>query len=108
MATVSARHAGDDIVAKETALFITSADLPANTDTGYDDDNYPASPAVTYYFSIEKTGQDSLVSQVFTPSADDGVGEWNDVIIPATGTWTLHARKTADDSSVANTTLTVV
>lgn len=108
MATVSARHGGDDIIAGTTALFITSDDLPAYTSVGYDPDNYPASPAIQYYFSIEKSGEDSLVSQVFVPTASTGVGEWNDVIIPAAGSWTLHVRKVADDQSVANTSLTVV
>ena len=112
MATVDVRYAdqdeGADIIAAQTTLFFTCEDAPANTTTGYDDDNYPASPAVSYYFSLEKTGEDSLVSQVFVPSTDEGHGEWNDVTAPAvTGTWTLHLRKTADDSSVANTTITV-
>jgi hypothetical protein len=108
MATLDVRHGGDEIVAKTTALFITSEDLEANTSTGYDADNYPASPAVTYYFSLEKSGQDALVSQVFTPSADEGKGEWNDLIVPASGTWTLHVRKTEDDSSVVSDSVVVV
>jgi hypothetical protein len=108
MATVTATYEGDDIVATQTALFVTCDEVPANTLTGYDADNYPASPAVTYYFSIEKSGEDTLRSQVFTPDAVDGHGEWPDVIVPESGSWTLHCRNADTDSSVANSALTVV
>jgi hypothetical protein len=89
-----------------TACEITVDGASANTSTGYDDDNYPASPAVVYYFSAEKSGVDSLVSPRFSVSAD-GDGEWHDVIFPSAGTWTLHLRNNADDSSAANTSLVV-
>jgi hypothetical protein len=89
-----------------TACEFTATGVASNTSTGYDDDNYPASPAVAYYFSLEKSGSDSLVSPVFVASAD-GTAEWHDVIPPAAGTWTLHLRKVADDSSAANLSLVV-
>jgi hypothetical protein len=106
MATVTVRYGGDTVTAKETAVHISSTSLEANTSTGYDEDNYPASPAVTYYFSAELTGQDTARSQVFTP--DGGKGQWEGWTPPAAGSWTIHIRKTSDDSSVANTTLVAV
>lgn len=106
MATVTERHGGDDVVATVTAVHISSTDLDANTDTGYDPDNYPASPEVTYYFQAELAGQDDLRSQVFAPN--DGHGEWQGLIFPADGTWAVHVRKVEDDSSVANLSVEVV
>jgi len=106
MATVTVRYGGSTVTAKKTAVHISSTALPANTATGYNTSNYPASPAVTYYFSAELTGQDSAHSQVFTP--DGGKGQWEGWTPPAAGTWTIHIRKTSDNSSVANTTLVAV
>lgn len=104
MATITASDATP--IAVVQAINLTTDELPANTLTGYDADDYPASPALTYYISIEKSGEDSLVSPVFTPSATDGIFQWPSVIIPVAGSWTAHIRLTSDDSSVANTSIT--
>jgi hypothetical protein len=100
VAAVTERHGEGDIVNRVTAVHISCDDLPKNTLTGYDPDNYPASPEVTYYFQAELSGQDDLRSQVFAP--DDGHGEWHGLVFPAAGTWAVHARKVSDDSSVAS------
>jgi hypothetical protein len=105
MATVTTRYGGSTVTHGVTAVHISSTALPANTSTGYDADNYPASPEVTYYFSAELTGQDPGVSQVFAPNG--GKGYWEGWVPPAAGTWTIHVRKVSDDSSVANTPLVV-
>ncbi len=106
MATVTTRYGGDTVTATVTAVHISSTALESNTSTGYDDDNYPASPEVTYYFSAELSGQDSGRSQVFSPNG--GKGYWEGWVPPAAGTWTIHVRKVADDSSVASTSLVAV
>lgn len=106
MATVTVRYGGDEVVAAETAIHISCDDAPTNTSTGYDPDEYPASPAILYYFTLEKSGSDDLVSQVFSPNG--GHGYWEGVVPPAAGSWTAHLRLVADDSSVANTSVTVV
>ena len=106
MAAVTVRYGGDEVVAKVTAVHISSTELPSNTSTGYDPDNYPASPEVLYYFQAELAGQDDLRSQVFAP--DDGHGEWHGLVFPAAGSWAVHCRKVEDDSSVANETVEVV
>lgn len=103
---VTIRHGGDDVIAKITAVHVSSTDLPKNTDTGYDPENYPASPEVLYYFQAELAGQDDLRSQVFAP--DDGHGEWQGLVFPAAGTWAVHARKVEDDSSVADISVEVI
>lgn len=107
-ATVTVRYGGSDDgnpIAKVTAVHISSTELPKNTSTGYDATKHPASPEVTYYFSAEKAGQDDLRSQVFAP--DDGHGEWQGLVFPASGVWAVHARKVADDSSAASINVTV-
>ncbi len=110
MAAVTIRYGGqdedEDVIARVTAVHVSSTELPSNTDTGYDPDNYPASPEVLYYFQAELAGQDDLRSQVFAP--DDGHGEWQGLIFPVAGAWTIHCRKVADDTSVANLAVTVV
>jgi hypothetical protein len=107
MATVAVRYGGDTVTANETGIHIQCDDADTNTDTGYDTNNYPASPAILYYFTAELTGQDDLVSQVFSPNG--GHGYWDGgLVLPAAGTWTIHLRLSEDDSSVANTTVEAV
>jgi hypothetical protein len=106
MATVTTRYGGSTVEAKLTAVHISCTALPKNTTTGYNASNYPASPEVTYYFSAELAGQDSGRSQVFAPNG--GKGYWEGWVPPAAGTWTIHVRKVADDSSVASTSLVAV
>lgn len=88
------------------AINLTTSDAPANTATGYDTDNYPASPAILYYISLEKTGSDSLVSPRFTPDSVDGEYIWPSVVIPSAGSWTAYLRLDATDASVADVAIT--
>lgn len=103
---VASSPASGEIESTVTACTLSVSGASSNTLTGYDDGNYPASPEVVYYLSAEATGEDDLVSPRFSVSAD-GTFDWYDVIFPAAGSWTLHLRKDSDDSSVANTALTV-
>lgn len=105
MATVTTRYGGTTVTHGETAVHISSTLLDSNTLTGYDPDDFPSSPQVTYYFSAELSGQDTATSQEFSPNG--GAGYWDGWVPPAAGTWTIHVRKTADDSSVANVSLVV-
>lgn len=106
MATVASTPASGSIESLVTACTLSVAGASSNTLTGYDSTHYPASPQVTYYLSAEASGEDDLRSPVFAVSSA-GTHAWYDVIFPAAGTWTLHLRKVADDSSVANTSLVV-
>lgn len=103
---VASSPASGSIEHAVTACTLSVSGASSNTLTGYDPDNYPASPEVVYYLSAEATGEDSLVSPRFAVSSA-GTYDWYDVIFPAAGTWTLHLRLDSDDSSVANTSLTV-
>lgn len=103
---VHASPASGSIIHAVTACEITVTGASSNTLTGYDSTKHPASPEVVYYFSIEKSGSDSLVSPRFSVDSAGGF-EWPDVIIPSAGTWTLHIRDDADDSSAASTSLVV-
>lgn len=105
MATVTVRYGGDEVVERQTAVHVSSTELPSNTDTGYDPDNYPASPEVTYYFRAVLAGQDELRSQVFAPN--DGHGEWHGLVFPADGSWDVDVCLVEDDSVVATTSVTV-
>lgn len=93
-------------VAGKDAINLSVSAAPANTATGYNTANYPASPAIVYYISVEKSGQTSLVSERFTPDAVGGVFVWPSVVVPSTGSWTAHLRLDATDASVANVAIT--
>jgi|SRR5882672_1595351 len=103
---VQSSPASGSITHALTGCEITVTGGSANTATGYNTSNYPASPAIVYYFSIEKAGSDSLVSPRFTVSSD-GKAEWHSVIIPSAGTWSLVLRNNADNSSAATASLVV-
>jgi hypothetical protein len=111
-ATIETRYGGDSIRAGVTAVHITTAgdpgDVPANDESEYDPDAQITEPPIYYYFSAEKAGQDDLVSQVFGPNPEDGNGEWQGLIFPAAGTWTVHVRNVDGDTSLINDTVTVV
>lgn len=98
------------ITALTTAVRVTCTDVPSNDNaeftppaTAFD---YPASPAITYYFKFSLSGQDDLVSQVFTP-AGGGTAEWNGIILPVAGSWTLDICDTSDDSVTATASVVV-
>jgi hypothetical protein len=100
-AAVHVTPASGSITHLSTACRVTLTDGVDNDMSAWasptDANDYPTAPAVTYYFKFAKSGQDDLISPVFTP-ASDGKAEWNGVILPAAGTWTLTANFTEDDS----------
>ena len=104
MTTIAASNATPE--AGVDGVNFTTADAPAYTSVGYNADNYPASPAILYYISVEATDEDDLVSERFVPDVTNGEFVWPAVVMPAAGTWTAHLRLDADDSSVANVVVT--
>lgn len=68
--------------------------------------DFPTEPAIVYYLKFSKTGQDSLKSHLFSPGAD-GTAQWDGIIIPAAGTWTLDLCDSADDSVIATASVIV-
>lgn len=85
------------------ACEIACTGVDSNTSTGYDAANYPASPAVEAFFKLSASGEDDLLSPVFSTNAG-GDGAWpGSVIFPAAGTWTLDLIDNADGSTVLAT-----
>lgn len=105
-ASVAISPASGSITAVLTVCRVTCAGVSENTLTGYSASIYPSSPEVKCYFKLSATGEDDLVGPVFSTNAD-GVGAWDNVIIPAAGTWTLDLVNTADDSVLATASVTV-
>jgi hypothetical protein len=89
-----------------TVFRATCSGVPNNTATGYDTTAYPTEPQVTYYFKASASGQTTLKGPVFSTNGA-GDAEWDGLIIPAAGSWTIGVYKTSDDSSVATTAVTV-
>lgn len=107
MAAVVVTPASGSITHLSTAVRVTCTGVASNTTVGYSTSNYPTEPAVNAFFKFSKTGQDSLKSPVFSTNAD-GVGEWNGVLIPAAGTWTLDLVNNSDGTTVLATASVVV
>lgn len=109
-AAVAVTPASGSIVSTETAVRVTCTGVPSNDTSAYvaptDAFDYPTEPAIVYYFKFSLSGQDDLISPLFTP-ASDGTGEWNDVILPAAGTWTLDLNDSSDDSTTATASVVV-
>lgn len=109
-AAVAATPASGSITAVTTAVRVTCSDIPSNDTSAFvaptDAFDYPTEPALVYYFKFSLSGQDDLISPLFTP-ASDGTGEWNNVILPADGTWTLDLCDSADDSVTATASVVV-
>jgi len=93
-------------IAVTSACRVDVTDAPVNDATAYDASKYPSEPAILYYLSFERTGSDTGKSQAFQPAAD-GSFTFNSYIFPDAGSWTVHLRKVSDDSSVAQTSVTV-
>lgn len=105
-AAVVVTPASGSITHLVTAVNTTCTGATANTTTGYDTTKYPSEPAVVYYFKWALAGQNSLYSPRFSPS-ESGTAEWNDLIIPAAGTWTVTLNDNADDSVKATASVVV-
>lgn len=78
----------------------------SNDTTAHDPAVFPADPQIKYYLVATATGQPTLKSHTFAPS-QAGLHEWDNLIFPAAGSWTINLRKSVGDSSVANVVVTV-
>jgi hypothetical protein len=106
MAAVAITPASGSITAVKTVTRVTCSAVASNTATGYSTANYPASPQVTYYFKASKSGSNDLKGPVLSTSAAQ-IAEWDNLIFPSAGTWTVGIYKTSDDSSVATASVVV-
>lgn len=78
---------------------VTVDEADQNTTTGYDTDEYPTSPEMRYYLTFEEGGEEWGRSYVFGVN-EEGGHEFNNYVFPHAGTWEVHLRDNADDSSV--------
>jgi len=90
------------------ACEIVCTGVNSNTSTGYSTSIYPTSPAVVAFFKLSASGEDDLVSPLFSTNAA-GTGAWpGSVIFPAAGTWTLDLIDAADGTTqLATASVTV-
>lgn len=92
MATVTTTFSGNPTAAVD-AMNIKANDV----DSVDESDN----SEIRYYLSAEASGVDTGKSPVFS-----GDYEWLGWIPPEAGSYTIHLRKVADDSSVASLSVT--
>lgn len=71
------------------------------------DSNAANGTEITYRIRARQTGVDDLISHAFSPSFD-GKHQWDNVIFPTDGTWTVTLRKSSDDSEVATASVVVI
>jgi hypothetical protein len=90
-AAISVRSSTGSVVNKLTFAHVQMTGLSANAADGTEK---------RYYVRCTLSGQDPLRSHVFGPSSD-GKHEWDNVLFPAAGTWTMTVRDVSNDSVVA-------
>ena len=104
-AAIALRYEDDDAnpVATVTGLHVEATGLTINeTQTSqHIIDGVYADP-ITYYLSAEHATEDDLISPRFQ-GADF---TWDDLVLPASGSWTFYVRKDSDDSDVVSTSKT--
>lgn len=96
-AAITARSATGTVVNKLTFAHIQVTGADDNTALGAER---------RYYIKAVKAGQDTLRSHVFGPSSD-GKHEWDGVMFPAAGVWTVTLNDVSNDSVIATLALTV-
>lgn len=106
-AAVVITPASGSITHLKDACEISATGMTANDSALYDSTVYPSEPAITAYFTLSATGEDTLTSPVFASNAA-GEGAWpGSVIFPAAGTWTLDLIRVSDSSTIATASVTV-
>ena len=98
--------ASGSITHLSTVVSITATGAAANTATGYDTTHYPTKPALNRYFQCVLAGQPTLKSHVFNSNAA-GAAQWDGLVFPAAGSWTVSLRFASDDSQDATATVVV-
>lgn len=86
-----------DVVAVVSACRIEVTGAEANDSSTYDEDTIPTEEAIPYRLVASLDGQDDLVSHEFVVSAA-GKHQWDNLIFPVDGTWTVDLVDQRDDS----------
>lgn len=106
MATIDIVPASGDIVAVVTAAHVTVSEAEDTDSTTYDTDELPREESIPYRLVASLAGVDDLVSHEFVVSAD-GDHQWDNLIFPTDGAWTLDLVDQRDDSVAATLAVTV-
>lgn len=93
------------VIATVSACRINVTGASSNDASTYNVSDVPTEDPIPYRLVALKSGIDSLVSHEFNVS-QDGKHQWDDVIFPDDGTWTVRLVDQRDDSIDA--TLSVV
>lgn len=104
---VAVTPASGSITHLTTAIHVAVTGASANNASAYDSTIYPTEPAYVYKLQFVLSGHDSLTSPLFSPG-EDGTAQWDGIILPAAGTWTLNLVDTSDDSTTATASVVVV
>jgi hypothetical protein len=86
------------VIAVESACRVAVTGAPSNDTDGSE---------IRYRIRARKAGLDDLLSHEFSTSFDSK-HEWDNLIFPDDGTWTVTLRDTGDDSQVATASVVVV
>lgn len=97
-AAVAITPESGSITAVETACRVDVSGAADNDPDTFDAGNSPSMDPIVYFLKATAAGEEDLDSPRFTPSAD-GDYQWNGLIFPAAGTWSLSLRY--DDGSIA-------
>lgn len=89
-----------DVVAKISACRINVTGASSNDSSTYDEDATPTEEAIPYRLIASLDDEDDLVSHEFVVS-QDGKHQWDNLIFPVDGTWTLDLVDQRDDSVAA-------
>ena len=99
--------ASGSVVAVESACRIEVTGAQDTDSATYDEDALPTEESIPYRLVASKTGFDDLVSHEFVVSAD-GEHQWDNVIFPDDGSWTVDLIDQRDDSTAATLSVTVI
>lgn len=106
MATIAIYPASGDVIAVVSACRVSVTGANDNDPTTYDADNIPSMDPIPFRLVATKTGTDNLISHEFNVSAD-GEHQWDNVIFPDDGSWTVDLVDQRDDSVAATLAVTV-
>ena len=106
MAAVTTTPASGSITHLSTVVSVTCSAVANNDTTAYSSTIYPTEPEIEYYFKFSLAGEDDLKSHLFSTNSLS-VAQWDGVILPAAGTWTLDICDASDDSVTATASISV-
>jgi len=113
-ASITIYPASGSVISKISACRITVVTAPSNDPATYSASATPSMTPKKYKLTASKTGSDTLTSHVFTPQASSGTATapsgghvWDNLIFPASGSWTISLIDLADSSVDATLAVTV-